>query len=228
MSTHPLLTRLGLVAAVLSSALLAGGCRQDMHDQPKKKPQAASAFFKDGKAARNLVPGTIPHGPSDSYHSNDNRWLQEDEHFYAGKIGGKPADTFPMEVTSDLIARGQQRFAIHCMPCHGPLGDGNGMVVARGMKRPTSYHIERLQNSPPGYFYDVITNGFGAMYDLADRVKPEDRWAIVAYVRALQISQNTKLDDLNKDEQEKVRAPKTAQVAPAGHDKPAHGQSEKH
>lgn len=227
MSPQNLSTRLGLISCVLASALLAGACRQDMHDQPKKKPQAASAFFKDGKAARNLVAGTIPHGPSDAYHANDNRWLQEDEHFYTGKVGGKPAENFPMPITAELIARGQQRFAVNCTPCHGMLGDGNGAVVARGMKRPPSYHIERLQNSPPGYFYDVITNGFGTMYDLADRVKPEDRWAIVAYVRALQMSQNMKLDDLSKDEQALVRASTQAKAAPA-HSQPAHGQSEKH
>jgi mono/diheme cytochrome c family protein len=193
--------------ALLTGALLAAalcGCRQDMHDMPRKKPQAASVFFKDGKVARNFVPGTIPHGPSDDLHTDDNRWLAEDAAFYTGKLDGKPVETFPLKVDAALLARGRARFEVSCTPCHGFLGNGDGTVVARGMKRPPSYHIERLQKSPPGYFYDVITNGFGAMYDQADRINPKDRWAIVAYVRALQLSQNVKFDELSAQERQLV------------------------
>ena len=148
-----------LCSALLAAALCA--CRQDMHDQPRKKPQSANAFFADGKTARNFVAGTIPHDTSDDLHSNDSRWLAEDTFFYAGKLDGKPVEAFPMPVDALLLERGRNRFTVNCTPCHGALGNGDGTVVARGMKRPPSYHIERLQKSPPGYFYDVITNGFG-------------------------------------------------------------------
>ena len=196
------LLRITLTSAVLAAALCA--CRQDMHDQPKKKPQSANVLFSDGKTARNFVPGTIPHGASDDLHADDNRWLAEDAAFYTGKLDGKPVETFPLKVDAALLARGENRFTISCTPCHGRLGNGDGMVVARGMKRPPSWHIERLQKSPPGYFYDVITNGFGAMYDLADRLNPKDRWAVVAYIRALQLSQNVKYDELSAQEKELV------------------------
>jgi cytochrome c len=175
-----------------------------MHDQPKKKPQAASVFFADGKAARNLVAGTIPHDTSDDLHANDSRWLAEDGFFYTGKVDGKPVESFPMPVDAALLERGRDRYTISCTPCHGRLGDGNGTVVARGMKRPPSFHIERLQKVQVGYLYDVITNGFGAMFDLADRLNPKDRWAIVAYIRALQLSQNVKYDDLSAQEKQLV------------------------
>jgi len=188
--------------ALLAAALC--GCRQDMHDQPKKKPQSASVLFSDGKTARNFVPGTIPHDTSDDLHADDSRWLAEDAFFYTGKVDGKPVEAFPMKVDAALLERGRQRFTVNCTPCHGRLGNGDGTVVARGMKRPPSWHIERLVNSPPGYFYDVITNGFGAMYDLADRVNPKDRWAIVAYIRALQLSQNVKYDSLSAQEKQLV------------------------
>jgi len=191
-----------LACALLTAALCA--CRQDMHDQPKKKPQSASVLFSDGKTARNLVPGTIPHDTSDDLHTNDSRWLAEDEFFYTGKVDGKPVEAFPMKVDAALLERGRQRFTVNCTPCHGRLGNGDGTVVARGMKRPPSWHVERLVKSPPGYFYDVITNGFGAMYDQADRINPKDRWAIVAYIRALQLSQSVKYDDLSAQEKQLV------------------------
>lgn len=213
--------------ALVSSALFAAalcGCRQDMHDQPKKKPQAASVFFADGKSARNFVPGTIPHGASDDLHANDNRWLAEDAAFYTGKVDGKPVEYFPLAVDAALLERGRNRFNVSCTPCHGRLGNGDGTVVARGMKRPPSYHIERLQNSPPGYFFDVITNGFGAMIDQADRLNPKDRWAIIAYVRALQLSQNTKYDELSAQERQLVAesTQKHEETIPHGGEAPAH------
>jgi len=211
-----------LRGALLASALCA--CRQDMHDQPHKKPQSASIFFADGKTARNFVPGTIPHDMSDDLHANDNRWLAEDAYFYTGKVDGKPVEAFPMQVDAALLERGRNRFTVNCTPCHGRLGNGDGTVVARGMKRPPSYHIERLMNSPPGYFYDVITNGFGAMYDQADRINPKDRWAIVAYIRALQLSENVKYDDLSALEKQLVADSKKQheETIPHGGEAPSH------
>ncbi len=213
-----------LFLGVLCAAALVSACRQDMHDQPKKKPQAASVFFADGKSARNFVPGTIPHDTSDDLHANDSRWLAEDAAFYTGKVDGKPVEYFPLQVDATLLERGRNRFNVNCTPCHGRLGNGDGTVVARGMKRPPSYHIERLQKVAPGYIYDVITNGFGAMYDQADRINPKDRWAIVAYVRALQLSQNTKFDELSAQEKTLVAQSthKPAESAPHGEAAPSH------
>jgi hypothetical protein len=166
------------------AASFSGACRQDMHDQPKYEAMEASPFFTDGRSMRPLVEGTVARGR-----------LFEDTHFFAGMVDGVPAETFPFEVTASVLERGRERYGIFCAPCHDGAGHGEGMIVKRGMKHPPSLHIERLRAAPPGYFYDVITRGFGAMYDLADRVPPRDRWAIVAYVRALQLSQNATIDD---------------------------------
>ncbi len=204
-----------LRGALLATALCA--CRQDMHDQPHKKPQSASVFFSDGKTARNLVPGTIPHDTSDDLHASDSRWLAEDAAFYTGKVDGKPVEYFPLKVDAALLARGQNRFTIHCAPCHGRLGNGDGTVVARGMKRPPSWHIERLLKSPPGYYFDVITNGFGAMYDQNDRINPKDRWAIIAYVRALQLSESVKYAELSAQEKELIDQSKKPHEAGVHH-----------
>jgi len=183
-----------LLGAGLAAAL-ATGCRQDMHDQPKLQPYEASAFFADGRASRPLVPGTVARGR-----------LFEDEHLHRGTVDGAPAASFPFEVTRAVLERGRERYAIHCAPCHGAAGDGDGMVVRRGMKQPPSYHLARLREAPPGYFFDVITNGFGAMYDLADRVEARDRWAIVAYVRALQLAQNASIADVPPAERARLEA----------------------
>ncbi|MBL8858414.1 MAG: cytochrome c [Planctomycetes bacterium] len=183
-------------ALVLASALVfTTACRQDMHDQPKYKADGASAFFADGRNNRKAVPNTVARGH-----------LNEDDHLYRGRIDGKFAETYPFEITAEILQRGRARYAIYCQPCHSPQGDGNGVIVQRGMKRPPSYHIERLQQSPPGYFFDVLTNGFGAMYDYADRINVEDRWAITAYVQTLQLSQNTKASDLTPEERAKLTA----------------------
>lgn len=171
---------------VAATALVGSACRQDMHDQPKHKAFTGSVLFPDGRSARPLIDGTVARGH-----------LEADDHLYRGKVDGKAAETFPFAVDAKVMERGRERYLIHCTPCHGALGDGNGIVVMRGMRRPTSFHTERLQKSPPGYFFDVITNGFGAMFDLADRIPHvEDRWAIVAYVRALQKSQNALVADV--------------------------------
>ncbi len=182
-----------LTLVCILAAPLFAGCRQDMHDQPRLKPFAKSAFFDDHRAMRPLVPNTVARGR-----------LYEDTHLYQGKVDGKDAGTFPMQITKEVLARGRERFGIYCINCHGMLGDGNGMIVTRGMKRPPSYHIDRLREAPPGYVFGVITNGFGVMYDLSDRIRAEDRWAIVAYVRALQQSQNANIEDVPPAERDRL------------------------
>lgn len=181
------------LAACLAAAAVLPACRQDMHDQPRLKPFAKSSFFGDHRATRPLVPNTVARGR-----------LHEDAHFHQGKVDGKDAESFPIQITKEVLARGRDRYAIYCINCHGVLGDGNSMIVSRGLKRPPSYHIDRLRQAPPGYVFGVITNGFGVMYDLSDRIVPEDRWAIVAYVRALQQSQNSTLDDVPPAERDRL------------------------
>lgn len=174
--------------AVLAMLLLASACRQDMQDQPKYIPLRASSFFDDHRSARPLPENTVARGH-----------LFSDTEFYTGKSGDQFVDRFPFPVTRDVLARGQQRFNIYCAPCHDRLGDGNGMIVRRGFRKPPSYHIDRLRKAPNGYIYDVITNGFGAMPDYALQVQPADRWAIVAYVRALQYSHQGAVADVPDD-----------------------------
>ncbi len=171
------------------------GCRQDMHDQPKYEALEATTFFADGRVSRPLVPGTVARG-----------LLREDTHLYEGKVAGKLVETFPFPIDLQALERGQQRYNIYCSPCHDQLGSGDGMVVRRGFRRPPSYHIERLRQAPPGYFYDVITSGFGAMQDYAAQIPVRDRWTIVAYIRALQLSQNATLSDVPEPEQQNLRA----------------------
>jgi mono/diheme cytochrome c family protein len=174
-----------LTVAVLALALATAACRQDMHDQPKFIPLRPSTFFDDGRSARPLMEGTVARGQ-----------LHDDAAFYTGKgPDGKPLDAFPLPVTKEIVERGQDRFDIYCAPCHGRLGNGDGMIVRRGFRRPPSYHIDRLRSAPNGYLYDVISKGFGAMPDYAAQIEPADRWAIVAYIRALQLSQNASVND---------------------------------
>jgi len=174
------------ITSVLTALLILAGCRQDMHDQPRFKPLARSDFYTDLRSARPPVEGTVARGE-----------LREDTYLYTGKIGNNPGNYMPFPVTSELLARGQQRFDIYCAPCHSRVGDGNGVVPSRGFPRkPPSYHIERLRKAPLGYFFDVITNGFGAMPDYASQIAPRDRWAIVAYIRALQLSQDATYADV--------------------------------
>jgi hypothetical protein len=169
----------------LVAVLALAGCRQDMHDQPKYKPLAESNFFPDLRSARAPVDGTVARGQ-----------LHEDTYFYTGKFENTPGDYMPFPVTEDVLKRGQERFNIFCSPCHSRLGDGNGMIVQRGYRQPPSYHIERLRKAPLGYFFDVMTNGFGAMPDYASQIPPRDRWCIVAYIRALQLSQGAAATDV--------------------------------
>ena len=180
---------------LLTLAALAAGCRQDMHDQPHIEPLEASSFFADGRSARPSVPGTIARGE-----------LVRDALLQEGTVEGDPAEIFPFPVTAEVLARGRERYEIFCSACHDRLGSGQGMVVRRGMKQPASFHVERLRHAPPGYFFDVITRGFGAMYDLSDRVPPADRWAIVAYVRALQLAQGADAQTLPVPDRERLEA----------------------
>ena len=163
-------------------------CRRDMQDQPRYKPLAASEFFSDGRSARPEVEGTIARGQ-----------LRIDEARYTGKIAGEDITEFPIPISKDDIERGQARFNVYCTPCHGRLGDGNGMVVMRGFRQPPSYYSQRLMDAPVGHFYDVISNGFGSMASYASRVTPDDRWRIIAYIRALQFSESAKLSDVPAD-----------------------------
>ncbi len=165
--------------------LFASACRQDMHDQPKVQPLEASRFYEDGRASRPLVAGTIARGH-----------LREDTKFYTGMAGGKEIAEVPFPVTEKVLERGRDRFNIFCTPCHDHLGNGLGMVVRRGFRRPPSFHSDRMRELPVGHFYDVITSGFGAMQDYSAQIEPKDRWAIAAYVRTLQLSQYARLADL--------------------------------
>lgn len=178
---------LALTAALL--AICASACRQDMHDQPKYIPLRPSNFFGDGRSARPLIEGTVARGH-----------LEDDNVFFTGRgPDGKFVNEFPFPVTKAVMQRGQNRFNIYCAPCHDRLGNGDGKIVRRGYRHPPSYHIERLREVPNGYIYDVISSGFGAMPDYAAQIHPADRWAIVAYVRALQLAQNGKIDDVPAD-----------------------------
>lgn len=180
---------------VVCAALgFAPGCRQDMQDQPRYKTLSECNFFPDRRSERPLVAGTVARGR-----------LFEDELLNTGKIDGKLADVLPFPVTKEVLERGHDRFNIFCSPCHDRTGNGNGMIVQRGMKRPPSYHIQRLREAPVGYFFDVMTNGFGAMYDQSDRIPVDDRWKIAAYIRALQLSENATLADVPQSEIQKLQ-----------------------
>ncbi len=181
-----------LVAACAAACLVFGaGCeylRQDMANQPKNKPLSPSPFFADGRSERPLVENTVARGS-----------LANDELFVA-----KDSNNFPLPVNLDLLERGEGRYKIFCAPCHGLQGDGNGMVAMRGMKHPPSYHEDRLRHVPNGYLYDVTTNGFGQMLGYAAQIPPRDRWAIIAYIRALQLSRNAKVADLPAELRDKL------------------------
>ena len=186
--------RPSLLAVAVICGLGIAGCantlRQDMANQPRENPLAPDPFFADGRSARPVVDNTVVHGS-----------LQDD-----ALVIPKDSNAFPLPVTMELLQRGQQRFTIFCTPCHGIQGDGLGMVAMRGMKHPPSYHQERLRNEPVGYLFDVVTNGFGAMYGYSSQIPPRDRWAIVAYVRALQLSRNAPVSELPEQLREKLGA----------------------
>lgn len=170
-----------------------------MDHQPRYNPLQESGFFADQMASRPLVEGTVARGH-----------LRTDKHFFTGKVDGKVAETLPSRIVDNwdarkLLLRGQERYAIHCSPCHGLVGNGEGMVVRRGFPKPPSYHIERLRTAPIGHFFDVPTNGFGRMSSYASQVPTEDRWAIAAYIRALQLSQAVPFAELPEKDQQQLR-----------------------
>lgn len=206
------------------------GCRQDMHDQPRYKPLGVSHFFADGKAARELVPGTVPHGYGDrsgAFYTGkiaepssppalevdagipppetpDKEQLAAWRSIHAAEAAGGAhdreenlyIDTFPMRLTERLLNHGQERYEIYCAVCHDRTGSGNGMIVRKGFTPPPSFHSDRLRNAKLGHFFDVITQGFGAMPSYEKQIPSEDRWAIIAYIRALQLSQWARLEDV--------------------------------
>ena len=166
-----------------------------MQVQPKYKSLDPSTFFDDGRSARPVVPGTVARSQ-----------LRTDEAYYTGKMNGVEVATFPFPVTREVLERGRDRYNIYCTPCHDRQGDGQGMIVQRGFPPPPSYHTDRLRQAPVGHFYNVMTNGYGTMYSYASRITPQDRWAIAAYIRALQLSQDAKLSDLTDEDRRQLQS----------------------
>ena len=183
-------------AVVVLSTLAFGACRQDMHNQPKYRGLRGTAFFTDGGSARPLVEGTVARGT-----------LQDDAAFFTGKVGTAAVKELPFPVDDAVLNRGQERFNIYCTPCHDTTGSGKGIVVQRGFKAPPSFHDERLRNADAGYFFDVMSNGFGAMPDYRMQLSARDRWAVVAYIRALQLSQHAAASDVPGGDPTKAPAP---------------------
>ena len=186
-----------LLACVCIVALF--GCERAMHnmyDQPRYKPLRPSPLFENGNSSRPRVPNTLQHSTGDLAGASSGRVGAD---AVQAQCAAEQAAGIPYPVTMQLLKRGQERFNIYCAVCHSPVGDGDGMIVRRGFPAPPSYHIDRLRNAPDRHFYDVMTQGYGIMYPYADRVSPEDRWAIVAYIRALQLSQNAPLAEAPKD-----------------------------
>jgi mono/diheme cytochrome c family protein len=194
--------RVCLLPAVVC-LLTVAGCRQDMHNQPKYRPLRATTFFADGASARPLVEGTVARGT-----------LQEDQAFFTGRSGNTLVTELPFAVDEQVLARGQERYNIFCSPCHDATGSGRGMVVQRGFRPPASFHEERLRNAEAGHFFDVMTNGFGAMPDYRQQLTARDRWTVVAYIRALQLSQHADRAD--------VPGGDPAALPPAGPPPPGH------
>jgi mono/diheme cytochrome c family protein len=200
---------LALAAALCAAA----GCRMDMQDQPRYEPDAASAFFTDGRADRPQVEGAVARG----------RFHEDPAYFRGQDAGGQPVAAPPVPVDAKLLERGQERFDIYCSPCHGRIGDGSGMIVERGYRRPASFHEQRLRDAPAGHFFDAISRGFGVMPSYASQVPVADRWAIVAYVRALQLSQNFPARELTPAERARVEAGAQPASSGAAADASAHG-----
>ena len=183
--------RLLFLFVAIAALTLLNGCRppQKMADQPKYDPYMASNFFPDGQSARPAIAGTVARGH-----------LHEDNFLNSGKLNGVVAEGYPFPITEEVVMRGRQRFDIYCSECHGRLGSGDGMIVRRGYRRPPSFHTRLLRSQPSGHFFDVMTNGFGAMPQYGTMIPVNDRWAITAYIRALQMSQNATLADVPADQ----------------------------
>ncbi len=177
--------RAAVLAAATASMLVLAGCRQDMQDEPKFFPQRGTTFYTDGRSVRPQVANTVARSQG-----------SEDSYFYTGLVNGKEGDGLPIDLTAETMARGQERFNVYCTPCHSRVGNGDGMIVQRGYRPAGDFHTARLRNAPLGHFFAVITNGYGAMPDYAAQVTPQDRWAIAAYIRALQLSQDAKQSDV--------------------------------
>jgi len=188
-----------------------------MHDQPRYKPLAKSTFFDDHRSARPRVPGTVARGH-----------LPGDPVLETGKAGTSFVAAVPVPIDLPLLKRGEKRYGIYCAPCHGRVGRGDGMIVRRGYRQPPSFHIDRLRTAPIGHFYDVMTNGFGAMPDYKAQIAPRDRWAIAAYVRALQLSQHATATDLTPEEQQKLSQPAQPEGAERKEGGAAPGKNEEH
>ena len=190
--------RVIVTVVALATVLSAAGCdlRQRMYDQEKYEAHEATTFFKDGLTSRAPIEGTVARGG-----------LRLDTHLYEGKVNGELATTLPpsIEFNRALLERGQQRYNIYCTPCHDRTGSGNGIVVQRGLKQPPSLHQDRLRNAAIGYYFDVITNGFGSMFSDASRIPVNDRWAVAAYIRALQFSQEAAYDELPAEDQRQLQ-----------------------
>lgn len=203
------LRRLAAAASLGGVLLAAGGCRQGMYNQPRGKTLAESDFFRDGLTSRVPPANTVARG-----------FLREDRAFFQG-IGpdGKFVAELPVPLTKPLLERGHQRFDVFCSPCHARQGNGNGMIVQRGFKQAANFHEPRLRQQPVGYFFDVMSNGFGQMSSYASQIPVEDRWAIAAYVRSLQLSQHVVLADLPAETRERLRAEVEKGVAAASHPK---------
>ena len=207
MTSRSELTRRGAALFALAAlCVAAAGCRQDMHNQPKYRGLRASEFFANGSSARPLVEGTVARGT-----------LQEDEGFFTGKVNKVDVKELPFPVDAQVLDRGQERFNIYCTPCHDRTGSGNGMVVQRGYRRPPSFHIDRLRQADAGHFFDVMTNGIGVMPDYKVQIAPRDRWAIVAYIRVLQLSQHAAAADVPGGDPAKAPQPAGAEHAPEKH-----------
>lgn len=186
------LKKLMMVTTVAAVAL--AGCRQQMADQPHKRPLEPSNFFDDGMASRPVLPGTVARSVEEPNKQRLN-----------SKAEGKPVDGFPIEVTMEVLARGQERYEIFCSPCHDRLGTGQGMIVRRGFTPARSFHEPRLRDAPAGHFFEIITQGFGPMPSYADQLSEHDRWAVIAYIRALQFSRNVRLDQLPPEDRAKMK-----------------------
>jgi hypothetical protein len=197
LTSSGILTRLDRHAwrLALCAAVLLTGCRLDMHVQPRYNPYAPSDFFADGRSERPPVAGTVARSEIVS---------GPEQVVFTGMLNGREVDAFPFPVTRAVLDRGRERYNIFCTPCHGWTGDGDGMIVQRGFRPPPSYHIDRLRQAPAGHFFSVITNGFGAMYPYGYRILPRDRWAIIAYIRALQLSRQAKIGDVPDAERSKL------------------------
>ena len=208
-------SRFALGALVL---LAAAGCRQDMHNQPRLEPYESSRFFADGQGSRLPPAGTVARGQ-----------LRDDDLLYRGLTpAGAATERLPMPLTAKMLSRGRDQFQAFCSPCHGPAGSGRGMVVRRGYKQPPSFHEERLRTSPVGYYFDVMTNGFATMPSYAAQIPVGERWAIAAYIRALQLSQNARLAELPADVGAAVAAADAGAAAAAGQPETAPGAGEGH